>query len=62
MRFAVINTTDGVIRQINEAFTSETLEQFNARLPEGQQAIECGPEVGLGHTYNAETEAFEPPE
>lgn len=51
MRFAIINTADGAIRQTNEAFTAETLAQFNARLPEGQQAIECNPEVSLQHIY-----------
>ena len=51
MRFAIINTIDGTIRQINEAFTSETLTELNIRLPEGQQAIECGTEVSLQHVY-----------
>ena len=49
------------IRQINEVFgSSESLEQINSRLDEGQRAIECGAEVGLQHTWNAETHEFDP--
>lgn len=55
MKFAIINEVDGSIRQINEAMgNTETLAEINARLPEGQQAIECGPEVTLEHVYNSQ--------
>lgn len=62
MKFAIINTDDGTICQINEAFTAETLAELNDRLPEGQQAIECGVEVQLDYKWNSVTETFEPPE
>lgn len=62
MRFAIINE-DGTIRQLNEVFGgTDTLEDINARLPEGQQAIECGQGVTLDHRYNADTGEFEGPE
>lgn len=62
VRFAVINIVDGTIRQINEVFGSaESLEQINARLAEGQMAVECVVGVSLEHTWNAETEGFDPP-
>jgi len=62
MKFAIINTNDGKIRQINEALgNTETIEEINARLPEGRRAIECGIEVGLEHIYNSETGQFEMP-
>lgn len=51
MKFAVINTQDCMVKQINEAFTAETLDEFNSRLPDGRQAIECGDEVTLQHAY-----------
>lgn len=63
MRFAIVDTGDGTIRQINEVFgpTTESLEQINSRLAEGQMAVECVVGVSLEHTWNAETEGFDPP-
>ncbi len=60
MRFAIINTDDGVIRQLNDSFGgADTLDNINNRLREGTQAIKCGPEVTLEHVYNAGTGQFE---
>ena len=60
MRFAIINTDDGTVRQLNEAFGgADTLDDINNRLPAGQQALECGPEVTLQHVYDAVTGQFE---
>ena len=51
MRFAIINE-DGTIRQINDSFGGvDTIDDVNSRLPEGQMAIECGPEVTMHHVY-----------
>ena len=60
MRFAIINTADGGIRQLNDSFGgSDTLDDINDRLPIGQQAIECGSAVTLQHVYDAGTGQFE---
>ena len=59
LKLAIIDT-DGFIKQINES-SSGSIEEVNARLPEGHQAIECGVEVGLEHIYKSETRQFEIP-
>ena len=60
LKLAIIDT-DGFIKQINES-SSGSIEEVNARLPEGHQAIECGVEVQLDYKWNGIIELFEPPE
>jgi len=63
MLFAVIDEL-GQVLQINEVFGSaETLEEFNSRLSQGRQAIECSHEVTLSHIYDFDKQEFVlPPE
>lgn len=63
MIFAIVNDSDGSIRQINEMLgNTDSLQSINDRLPDGQIVIECGTDVGFSHVYDSETEEFSVPE
>ncbi len=61
LRFTITDS-DGNILQINEAYTTEKLEDIQKRIPAGKQLVEYGPEVTMRHKYNAVKKEFELPE